>query len=129
MFDTNTISDIVGGIETVLRRVEGLDPATCCVSAVTAGEIAYGLARRPDATRLQRVTAAVMERLEVLPWDHAAAARYGLLRADQERQGRSLGALDMMIAAHALSIGATLFSNDKAFLSVNGLQLVDARAS
>ncbi|MBB3175375.1 tRNA(fMet)-specific endonuclease VapC [Endobacter medicaginis] len=128
MFDTNTVSDIISGIEMVLRRVETLNPATCRISAVTAGEIAYGLARRPDATRLHRLTAAVMERLEVLPWDQAAAARYGLLRADQERQGRSLGALDMMIAAHALATGATLFTNDKAFQGVPDLRLVDARA-
>ena len=48
----------------------------------------------------------------VLPWDEAAAEHYGDLRAGLERRGRPLGAMDLMIAAHARSRGATLVSND-----------------
>ncbi|MBO1326185.1 type II toxin-antitoxin system VapC family toxin [Acetobacter sp. TBRC 12305] len=128
MFDTKTVSDIVRGDETILRHVERLDPRQCCVSAVTAGEVAYGLARRPDATRLHRLTHAVMSRLEVLPWDQDTAQRYGKLRVSQERHGLSLGALDMMIAAHALACKLTLVTSDQAFAAVKGLSVRNFRS-
>ncbi|MBE7210750.1 MAG: PIN domain-containing protein [Gluconacetobacter diazotrophicus] len=129
MFDTNTVGDLVRGHEAVLRRVEALDPRACCISAITAGEIAYGLARRPDASRLHRSMEALLERLDVLPWDRAVAARYGALRADRERQGLGLGALDTMIAAHALAADLLLASADRAFGTVPGLRTVDFRVT
>lgn len=127
MFDTKTVSDIIRGDEMVLRHVERLDPRRCCVSAVTAGEVAYGLARRPDATRLHRLTHAVMDHLEVLPWDKETARRYGRLRASQERHGLPLGALDMMIAAHALTCARTLVTSDQAFATIKGLEVRNFR--
>jgi tRNA(fMet)-specific endonuclease VapC len=50
--------------------------------------------------------------LEILPFDDAAVWRYGQLRADLERQGTSIGSLDTMIAAHALSLNAVLVTNN-----------------
>jgi tRNA(fMet)-specific endonuclease VapC len=47
------------------------------------------------------------------------------MRAELERLGKTLGALDMMIGAHALSLGAVLISNEQAFRSVPGLNLED----
>jgi tRNA(fMet)-specific endonuclease VapC len=61
----------------------------------------------------------------VLSWDSAAARAYGLLRASQERKGRPLSVEDLMIAAHALSLGLTLVTNDKAFSFVDGLKTED----
>jgi tRNA(fMet)-specific endonuclease VapC len=63
--------------------------------------------------------------VEVLPWDGTVAVRYGALRADLERQGRTLGAIDLLIAAHALTVQAVLVSNDRAFRQVEGLVLED----
>lgn len=76
MFDTNTVSDIVWRDETVLRYVERFDPRQCCVSAVTAVEVAYGLARCSDATWLHRLTQVVMDCLDVLPWNAETAHHY-----------------------------------------------------
>ena len=121
MFDTNTISDIIRADERVLSHVEALDPEQCCVSAITAAEVAYGLAKRPLASRLQRLTRSVMDRLKALPWDTEVAERYGKLRAAQERRGEILGALDLMIAAHALTCQLTLVTSDQAFGRVRGL--------
>jgi tRNA(fMet)-specific endonuclease VapC len=62
--------------------------------------------------------------LEVLPFDEAAVWVYGELRADLERRGEAIGALDTMIAAHALSRGATLVTNNlREFSRVKGLVL------
>ena len=62
--------------------------------------------------------------LAILPFDDAAVWAYGDLRADLERRGTSIGALDTMIAAHALSQQALLVTNDtREFAKVTGLQL------
>jgi tRNA(fMet)-specific endonuclease VapC len=53
-----------------------------------------------------------VSRLTIVNWDEAAAEHYGDIRAGLEKDGRPLGAMDMMIAAHARSRGATLVSSD-----------------
>ena len=66
-----------------------------------------------------------LRRVDVLPWDTEVADTYGEVRAELERLGKGLGALDMMIGAHARSLGAVLVTNDQAFRSVPGLDLED----
>ena len=61
----------------------------------------------------------------IMPWDSAAARRYAVLRAEQERKGKPLSTEDMMIAAHALSLGLTLVTHDEAFSFVDGLKTED----
>jgi tRNA(fMet)-specific endonuclease VapC len=62
--------------------------------------------------------------LMTLPFDERAAWAYGELRADQERRGTPIGSLDTMIAAHALSLQATLITNNtREFAQVSGLQV------
>ena len=58
-------------------------------------------------------------------WDGPAASCYGGLRAELERIGRTLGPLDMMIAAHVITENAVLVSNDHAFSRVPGLRVED----
>jgi tRNA(fMet)-specific endonuclease VapC len=94
-----------------------------CISAVTEGELLFGIAKRPDARALHDLVGEFLRRVDVEPWDRAAAARYGALRAELSRQGKALAALDLMIAAHALSLDATLVSNDQALNQVDGLRL------
>ena len=64
-------------------------------------------------------------RVDVLPFDRAVAAAYGLLRADLERAGTPVAPLDLLIAAHALSADATLVTSDGAFKNIQSLRLVD----
>jgi tRNA(fMet)-specific endonuclease VapC len=81
-------------------------------SSVVAAELFYGAARHPKGREIRPAVDDFLARLAVLPWDEGAADHYGVLRAALERKGTPLGAYDMMIAAHALSIGATLVTND-----------------
>ena len=92
---------------------------------MTQGELFYGLARKPEAIALKTAVLAFLSRLDVLPWDRAAAERYGALRASLERLGTPLGNLDTLIAAHALSVDAALVTNDQAFARIEGLQVED----
>ena len=89
--------------------------AQMCVSAVTQGELFYGLARKPEATGLRTAVHGFLSRLDVLPWDSAAAERYGALRASPEPHGTPLGNHDTLIAAHAPSVDAANMPNDTAF--------------
>jgi tRNA(fMet)-specific endonuclease VapC len=95
------------------------------ISAITEGELLFGLAKKPDAKSLSMVVHEFLIRIDVLPWDSAVAECYGTLRADMQRKGRALGNLDMLIAAHALALGLVLITNDRAFTQVEGLTIED----
>ncbi len=64
-----------------------------------------------------------LEILEILPWTDGCARVYGRLRADLERKGTPLEAMDLLIASHALSEGCALVTVDQAFAKVAALQL------
>lgn len=125
LLDTNMVSQLVRRHPRVLQRVAEVPMAALCISALTEGELRFGLSRRPEAVTLHRLISEFLCRVEVLPWDGAVAVHYGPLRADLARQGRVLGALDLLIAAHAQAVGAVLVSNDQAFRQVEGLALED----
>ncbi len=125
MLDTNTISDLLKGQSNVARRVSAAGPKRLCLSVVTEGELHYGLAKRPDAKKLQTAVRELLLAIEILPWTSDVARRYGAMRADLERRGRPLGSLDLMIAAHALERDAILASRDKGFRAIPGLKVED----
>ena len=125
MLDTNTVSHLVKQHPIVTRHVVDMPMASLCVSAVTASELLYGLAKRPDAVRLHAAVTELIRRVDVLQWDFSAAERYGIVRAALDRTGRPLGSLDLLIAAHALDVGAVLVTNDRAFSQVAQLQIED----
>ena len=125
MLDTNTVSHLLKAHPRVTQRVTALPMAALCISAITEGELRFGLAKRPEAKKLQRVVHELLSRVETQPWDSTAAAHYGLLRAEMTRNGKSLAALDMLIAAHALALDAVLVTNDQAFIQVEQLVIED----
>ena len=78
-----------------------------------------------QATRLHSLIEDFFLRVAILPWDSEAAQHYGHLRASLERDGRPMGNLDTMIAAHAIALGATLVTNDRAFARIKKLKVED----
>lgn len=126
LLDTNTASYVIkGNFPSVRRRLLRVPMAQILISSITEGELRYGVARRPGATQLQLIVEEFLLRVTILPWDSEAAKQYGYLRADLERQGRTMGNLDTMIGAHALAIGAVLVTNDRAFARIKTLKLED----
>ena len=121
MLDTNTVSHLIKEHPSVVRRVVAAPMASLCMSAITKGGLFFGLAKRPDARRLHLAVRELLRRVDVLPWDSAVAEHYGVVRASLEREGKILAPLDLLIAAHALSIGAVLVTNDRAFGQVADL--------
>src|SRR5215212_981453 len=125
MLDTNTISHLVRQHPDIARHMVTVPMASLCISAITAGELLYGLAKRPDTVRLRTAVTETMRRIEILQWDFSTADGYGNLRAALDRTGSSLGSLDLLIAAHALAVGAVLVTNDRAFSQITQLQIED----
>ena len=125
MLDTNAASGLVKGQPKVIARFKAEAPDCVCLSAVTEGEMLYGVAKRPEARRLRAAVNEFLAAIDVLPWTSATARRYANLRAGLERQGRPLSALDLMIAAHAVEHDMTLVTNDRAFSAIFGLRLED----
>jgi tRNA(fMet)-specific endonuclease VapC len=126
VLDTNTASYIIkGNVPSVRRRLLKVPMEQLAISAVTEGELRYGVARRLDAKHLQSLVNEFLLRLDVLPWDSAAAQQYGHLRAALEREGQAMGNLDTMIGAHALAVGAVLVTNDHAFRRIKKLKVED----
>jgi len=95
------------------------------LSVVTEMEIRFGLARNPGL-RIGPLVEEFLDAMTILPLDSGVARAYGRVRAQLERDGPPIGPLDTMIAAHALSVGATLVTNDVGeFRRVRGLRVVD----
>lgn len=124
MLDTNTVSYF---IRDTLRNTStaATDPENFCLSTITEAELIFGMKRRPEAHKLNEMIVNFVRGIEVIPFNRAAAESYGALRAEMQRIGKSLTALDMLIAAHALSLGATLVTSDAAFRHVPGLAVED----
>jgi tRNA(fMet)-specific endonuclease VapC len=121
MLDTNTVSYLIKGHPEAARHVVAAPMASLCVSAITEGELLFGLAKRPKAKRLELLVREFLRRVDVLAWENTAAESYGILRADLERLGKILGPLDLLIASHALSADAVLVTSDRSFEQVPGL--------
>jgi tRNA(fMet)-specific endonuclease VapC len=113
LLDTNMARFIIrGNSPAVDRRLVRVPMAQLAISAVTEGELRFGAARLPQATRLHANFQTLIEdfflRVAILSWDSDAAQQYGQLRAMLEREGQPMGNLDAMIGAHALALDAVL---------------------
>ena len=125
MLDTNTVSHLIKGNESVAQRLVKIPMASLCISAVTEGEMLFGLAKRPEETRLHRVVREFLRRVDVLAWDTATAEVYGNLRARLEASGKILGSLDLLIGSHAVATNSILVTSDNAFSMIDDLKLED----
>lgn len=116
LLDTNIVSHIMQGRdEALLARLVSVSVGEVIISSITLAELEYGLHRRGQPQRLRSALNQVLLRMDVLPWDEKAATVYGELCATLEARGINLVDFDMMIAAHAVALDATLVSRDKAF--------------
>src|ERR1039458_5384154 len=114
LLDTNIASCIIkGNSPAVDRRLVKVAMAQLAISTVIEGELRFGAARLPHATRLHSVIEDFFLRVAILPWDSGAAQQYGQLRAPLEREGEPMGNLDTMIGAHALALDVVLVTRSE----------------
>ena len=126
MLDTNVVSILIRHPDGALAaRVAALPQGSYAISVIVAGELRYGGARRNSA-RLSRQVDAVLGALDVRPLAEPADHLYGRIRSEMEETGLPIGPNDLLIAAHARALGATLVTrNVREFRRVPGLPVED----
>ncbi|MFV1981161.1 MAG: type II toxin-antitoxin system VapC family toxin [Rhodothermia bacterium] len=108
----------------VRDRFNALPAGSVGVSSITSSELYYGVSKSRNASQNRQALVEFLAPLNVAPYDETAASHYGELRAALEKSGNVIGSLDMLIAAHALSLGLTLVTNNLGeFQRVAGLAL------
>ena len=113
MLDTDVSSYLIKGRSPEIQtHILNVSPDEICISAITKAELLYGLKRLPDDHRLQLVVRRYLKIVTILPWDVDAAEYYAEIRHQLVSTGQPIGEMDMMIAAHAMSVGATLVTNN-----------------
>ena len=123
MLDTNTCVELIRKRnDRILRRMKRRRPDDLCVSSVTLSELEYGVAKSANPEKNRLALAEFMTPLNIVPYDDTVAPVYGRVRAALEKEGTPIGPLDTMIAAHALSLGLIVVTdNEREFRRVPGL--------
>ncbi len=122
MLDTDTVSWALRGQGAVATRLLEHRPSQLCISSITLAELRFGA----DAKRSRKLHGLIdtfMQSVAVMPFDVAAAGRFGPVASALARRGEPIGTFDTLIAAHALSLGLTFVTNNvKHFQRVAGLK-------
>lgn len=125
MLDTNIcIYLIKQQPPTVIERFLSYSVGAIGVSSITVAELAFGVSKSRHQAKNCVALEQFLAPLEVAAFDHEAALAYGRVRARLETMGSPIGSMDLLIAAHALSLGVRLVSNNlREFRRVPGLKL------
>jgi len=126
LLDTNTASYAIrGNFPRVRERLLRVPTDEIGISVVTEAELRFGAARLPEVARVRVLLREFLAAIAALPWTSEAAIEYAQLRLAAERFGTPMGTLDLMIASHALAVGAVLVTHDRGFRRVRELKLED----
>ena len=127
MLDTNTCIAIIKQKHLqVLQRFNEYTVGEVGISWVTLAELEFGVAKSQQKEKNLAALEEFVLPLEIANLDGKAARVYGLTRAALEKKGKTIGPLDLMIGAHALSLGVTLATNNTSeFSRIKGLSVID----
>jgi len=124
LLDTNIVSDLMKNPSgKVFKQIARVGEDKICTSVIVASELRYGAAKKGSPVILEKVEA-ILNELPVLPYQAPADRDYGVIRASLEAAGQTIGSNDLLIAAHARSLGLTLVTdNVREFRKVRGLKV------
>lgn len=130
MLDTNLCIDLMRGkANAAFKRLRRLQPDDAGISSITLAELWYGAEKSNRRAHHESLILAFCAPLALAAFDSHAAEQYGFVRAALERAGTPIGALDTLIAAHALALQATLLTaNTREFRRVAGLNVENWQA-
>jgi tRNA(fMet)-specific endonuclease VapC len=122
LLDTNMLSNLLKQPSgAVASRIRSVGEDTICTSIIVACELRYGAAKKGSPALSGKVEQ-LLSSLEVLPLDEGIDERYAELHTALEKAGTPIGGNDCLIAAHALSLGLTLVTDNVGeFSRVSGL--------
>ncbi|HEY9047733.1 MAG TPA: type II toxin-antitoxin system VapC family toxin [Ohtaekwangia sp.] len=110
--------------ESVVDRLQKMQSDQLAVSTITVAELEYGVRKSAQPEKNQLALQNFLMPLSILNFDFAATLEYGIIRSELERKGTPIGPLDLLIAAHAKSLGHTLVTNnEKEFSRIDGLHI------
>ena len=108
MLDTNVLSDLIRNPHgKAARRIARAGEENVCTSIIVAAELRYGC-EKSGSTKLRKAVEDLLSEIDVLPFEAPADADYGAIRARLEAAGTPIGGNDLLIAAHARALGATI---------------------
>lgn len=123
LLDTNIVSELIKNPRGLLAETmlaSGRD-RYCCTSIIVACELRYGAAKK-QSPKLSFNVEQVLNSLPVLPLEHTVDETYAQIRTDLELRGMPIGHNDLLIAAHALSLGLTVVTaNEREFSRIERL--------
>lgn len=124
MLDTNIVSELARNPQGhISERIAEVGPDAICVSIIVAAELRFGCAKKGSA-KLSAQIDAILESMPVLALDVPVDAEYGRIRDELESAGTPIGPNDMLIAAHALTLGAVIVTaNFRELNRVRGLSV------
>lgn len=126
LLDTNVCICVLRDRPPSARERFNAEAESLAISSVTLAEVFHGAAKSAQPTATRREVERFAARLAVLPFGAEAAAHYGDIRADLERKGSVIGPYDLMIAAHARSLGLIVVTGNLGeFRRVDGLRCED----
>jgi tRNA(fMet)-specific endonuclease VapC len=125
LLDTDTCAFILRRSSPgLLDRIQSVPLTQQAISMVTLAELLYGVKVSNRKKENRAAVDALVLHLPVLEWSRGAAEHYAEIRSDLKKKGQLIGSNDLMIAAHARSLGATVVTNNvKDFRRVNGLKV------
>jgi tRNA(fMet)-specific endonuclease VapC len=126
LLDTEVASRLMRAERRAVTNLRRSGARSVSISSVTMAELLYGARLREDKPSVMAAVRAFLTRIPVHPWDGAAAEAHARVRVDAKHLGRSAGAFDIMIAAHAEALGATLVTRDAAIknLKIDDLKVI-----
>ena len=110
----------------VLKHFKSSSIGDIGISTISLAELRYGVSKSQHVEKNHQALNEFILPLEVADFDGKAAEEYGIIRADLEKKGKPIGSMDMLIGAHAISLGATLVTNNvRDFKEIKHLKVVD----
>ena len=97
----------------LIDKVTEKDPGEIGISTITLAELRLGIAKSQNPGKNSIALEKMLRPIEILPFDEKAAFAYGEARKELERAGTPIGPMDCLIASHALSIDATVVTNNE----------------
>ena len=122
LLDTNIISDLMKNPQgEVAKRIAQVGEDAICTSIIVAAELEFGVQKK-GSVKLQERLSVILGAIDVLALEKPAEQKYGEVRSTLEKQGTPIGGNDLLIAAHALSLGLCVVTqNIREFERVDGL--------
>ncbi len=96
----------------IVEKLKSVPMDSLGISSITLAELEFGIAKSKFQEKNQQALQNFLLPFVIYPFDDLAAMEYGNLRYYLEKKGKTIGSLDLLIAAHALSLKSTLITNN-----------------